>query len=293
MDYLRRLPRLEYLAPRTLEEACSLLSTHGDEARLLAGGTDLLPQIKRREQHPRYLIGLKAVPGLDHIDFEPSRGLRIGALATLGAVAGSPPVREHFEVLAQAVLAMASPQVRNLGTVAGNLCHASPAADTASPLIALGATLRLVSPGGERSVPVEDFFGGPHRTVLGDDELVAEIQVPPPPPHSAGVYLKHTRRAAMDLAIVAVAVLMTMEAGVCRDIRIVLGAVAPTPIRATEAESRLRGERPDDSLLEEAAALAASAARPVTDIRGSAEYRKEMVHVIARRALAGALEKGL
>jgi carbon-monoxide dehydrogenase medium subunit len=282
---------LEYLAPKTLEEACSLLTRHKEKARVLAGGTDLLPEIKRRELAAQYLIGLKGIPGLDYISYAPSQGLRIGALATLGAIADSSVVQERFDILAQAVRSMASPQIRNLGTVVGNLCHAAPSADTAPPLIALGANLRLVSPRGERVVPVEDFFIGPSQTVLQDDELVAELQIPEPPPHSGGVYLKLTRRRAMDLALVGVAALLTLEGGMCRDVRIALGAVAPTPIRATRAEDMLRRKRLEEGLLEEAARLAGEEARPISDIRSSAEYRREMVRVLTRRSLEGAREK--
>ncbi len=291
MNYLRRLPKLEYLEPKTIQEACSLLSQHKEKARVIAGGTDLLPMMKRREVVPQYLIGLKNIPDLDYVRYSESDGLRFGALATLHAIETSPIIKEKFNALFQAAYSMASAQIRNRGTVGGNLCSAIPSADTAPALIALGARLKLISPRGERTIPVEEFFTGVRETALGEGELLVEVQVPNLPPHSGGVYLKHTLRRAMDLAIVGVAVVITSENGACKDVKIALGAVAPTPIRASKAEKVLKGKVLEDSLVEQAAKEAAGEARPISDIRSSLEYRREMVEVLTRRAVKQAWEK--
>lgn len=291
MDYLRRLPKFEYFQPRTVQETCSLLSQHKGKARIIAGGTDLLPQLKRREAVAEYLIGLKGIPGLDYIKYDETDGLRFSALATLHAIETSPIIREKFNPLFQAVYSMASTQIRSRGTVGGNLCNAAPSADTAPALISLGARLKLVSPRGERTIPLEEFFTGPGETVLGEDELLVEIQVPNLPPHSGGVYLKHSIRRAMDLALVGVAAVITLENGTCKDVKIVLGAVAPTPVRASKAEKVLKGKVLGDGLIEQAAKEAAGEARPISDIRSSLEYRREMVEVLTRRAVKQGWEK--
>ena len=290
-DYLSRLPRFEYLQPKTVKEACSLLSQYKGKAKIIAGGTDLVPTLKRREAVAEYLIGLKGIPGLDYIEYSEKDGLRFGALATLDAIETSSIVKEKFNPLFQAVYSMASPQVRRRGTVGGNLCNAAPSADTAPALIALGAKLKLVSPRGERTIPLEGFFTGPGETVLGEGELVVEVQVPNMPPHSGGVYLKHMIRRAMDLALVGVATVITLEDGACKDAKIVLGAVAPTPIRASKAEKVLKGKVLGDGLIAQAAKEAAGEARPISDIRSSLEYRREMVEVLTRRAVKQAWDR--
>ena len=188
---------------------------------------------------------------------------------------------------------MASSQVRNLGTVGGNLCNAAPSADTAPALIAMGAKLKLVSPGSERTIPVEQFFTGPSQTVLGRGEILIEIQIPDSSLCTSGVYIKHTIRQAMDLAIVGVAVAITMRDGICQEALIALGAVAPTPIRAVGAEGMLLGKSKDDSVFRAVAREAARECQPITDIRSSAEYRREMVEVLTRRALEQAWDRCL
>ena len=285
------LPKFDYIAPKTIEEACSLLAEHKEKARVMAGGTDLLPKMKHKETTPQYLIGLSAIPGLDYIEYDKGKGLRIGALATLAAVMSSPPVRERFSLLAEAISQMASVQVRNRGTVAGNLCNAVPSADTAPSLIVMGAKAKLVGPGKERLVAVEDLCVSPDVTCLAEGELMTEIQVPELPPGSGGAYLKLTPRRAMDLAVVGVAAMVTLADGTCKDIKIALGAVAPTPIRAKAAEDILRGKKLEDKVIEEAAKAAMGEARPISDIRASAEYRRKMVGVLTQRAVKQAWER--
>ena len=288
-----RLPKFEYFEPKTLNEAYSLLSQYKRKARVIAGGTDLLPKMKNREIAPQYIIGLKSIPHLDYLEHDDAQGLRIGTLVTLDVLEASPLIQSKFGILTQAVHQMGSHQIRSLATIGGNLCNAVPSADSAPPLIVMGAKLKLVSPAGERIIPVEEFFTGPDETVLGDGELLVEIQVPNPPPHSVGVYIKHTLRRALDLALVGVAVMVTLDSDVrsCQDIKIALGAVAPTPIRANKAESILKGKSFKDILVERVAQVAAEEARPISDIRASAEYRREMVRVLTRRAVSQAWEK--
>lgn len=283
--YLKRLPKFEYLAARTVDEAISLVSQHDGQARVIAGGTDLVQAMKRRETTPQYLVSLKNIPGLDYIDYDETQGLRFGPLVAIHAIETSLLVRNRFSILAQAASTIGSAQVRNLGTVVGNLCSAVPSADMAPGLIVLGANLKTASIKGERTITVENFFTGPSQTVLGPGELVVEVQVPNPPSHCGMVYIKHTVRAAMELAIVGVATFVTLQDGVCSEVKIALGAVAPTPMRATKAESVLRGKPFSANLVRQAAATAAEEARPISDIRASAEYRKEMVRVLTQRAL--------
>lgn len=287
--FYRRLPKFNYLAPVTLDEALSLLARHKGKAKLIAGGTDFVPKLKRREiGAPEHVIDLKAVPGLDGIKYD-ANGLSLGALVTIGAVETSPIIGEKFSVLAQATQSMASPQVRNRGTIAGNICNAVPSADSAPALLTLGARLKLVSQKGERTVNIGDFFTGPSQTVLSDEEILQEIQLPNPPPKSQGVYLKLTPRRAMDLAIVGVAVVVIPENGVCSDIRIALGAVAPTPIRARKAEAVLKGQKFTEEAIEKAARAAAGESKPIDDHRASAEYRRDMVEVLVKRAIKQAI----
>lgn len=293
MLYVRRLPRFEYMEPKTITEACALFSQYNAKARIIAGGTDLVPKIKRREIVAELLIGLEGIPGLETTRDGGADGLRIGPLTTLSSIENSQTVREKFEVLYQAVHGMASTQVRNLGTVAGNLCNAAPSADTAPALMVLGATLKLISPQGERAVPVEKFFAGPSATILKRGEILVEIQIPETAPNSAGVYIKHTVRRAMDLAIVGVAVAITLQDGICRSASIALGAVSPTPIRAVNAEALLKGKGREESVFKNAGKEAARECRPIDDVRSTAEYRREMVEVLTRRALEQAWDKCL
>lgn len=286
------LPKFEYFEPKTVEEACSILSDkHKENVRVLAGGTDILVRMKDRIITPKCLVNIKEIPNLDYITYDEKEGLRIGALATLSSIETSLVIQEKFPLLATSAGDIGSPQIRNLGTIGGNLCHASPSADTAPALIALGATVKLVEPKGERVLLLEDFFIDPFKTELNAAGLLTEIQVPTLPPKSGGVYLKHGKKEMVDIAIVGVASVITLEStnGVCKDIKIVLGAVAPIPLRAKKAEEILKGKKPEEGIIEEAARVASEEARPITDIRGSAEYRKEMVKVFTRRATNQAL----
>ncbi len=286
------LPKFQYLAPKSVEEACSLLVQHTEKAKVVAGGTDLLVNMKNRELTPQYLIGLKNIPNLDYVKYDAAEGLRIGALASHKTIARSPLVRDKFDLLADAASKVGTPQIRNMGTIGGNLCNAAPSADTASPLIVLGATVKLVSPKGERTVPLEQFFTGPLETCLELDELLTEIRVPEPAPRTSGVYLKLCARGTVDIATVGVALVLTLaDDSSCTDVRIALTTAAPTPMRAKRAEQVLIGKSLEDNVIEETAQTASEEARPRTSMRGTAEYRREMVKVLTRRALKQAWEQ--
>ena len=283
--------RFNYLEPATVEEAVSLLSKYDGKARAIAGGTDLLVQIRNKAIKPEYVVDIGYISGLDYINYDEKQGLRIGALTTIRAIEKSGKLRQVYPVISQAAGLLGSVAIRNMATIGGNLCNAAPSADTAPALIGLSARARIIGPGGERLVSLEDFFTGPGETVLKAGEMLLEIQVPVPPPDTKGMYLKHGR-SAVDLATVGVAVIMALESGgVCRDVKIVLGAVAPTPMRAKKAEEVLRGKKVEPALIEEAARVASGEAQPITDVRASAEYRREMVKVFTRRAIGQIMAK--
>ncbi len=282
--------RFEYYEPETLEEAVVLLGRHNGQASVLAGGTDLLIEIKEQIKLPEYVINIKKIPGLDYLTYEDGVGLKIGALVTARAVEKLPVVVEKYAALAQAVTELGSIQVRNRATVIGNLCRASPSADTPPPLIADGARVTIFGPAGERELALEEFFTGPGQTVLAKDEILKEVAVPSPSARSGKVYIKHGRRKAMELATVGVAVTLALEGEVCAQIKIVLGAVAPTPIRVRTAEDTLRGSVINEEVIEAAARAAMEESRPISDVRSSAEYRHEMVRVLTGRAVRGAFD---
>ena len=286
-----RLSKFEYLAPNTVEEAFTMMAENKAEASVMAGGTDLLNKMRDRVVTPSCIIGLRNISGLNYIEFDENSGLKIGALATLDDVSNTAIVQEKYPMLSEAIELMASPAVRNLGTVAGNICNAVPSADTAPPLLVLDASVKLASPAGERIVPLAEFFTGPTQTVIKGDELLIEIQVPAPATASGSVYKKHTIRKALDLAMIGVAAAVTVDSGVCKDIKIGLGAVAPTPLRAVKAEAILTGKILTDDLIQEAADAAAQEASPITDHRATAEYRREMVMVLTKRAVKEAFDR--
>jgi len=282
------LPRFEYLAPGTVREACELLSQHKGRVKIIAGGTDLLVRMKNREANPLYLVGISHIEKMNYIHYNAVTGLRIGAMTTHESIANSPIVREKFAILALAAAEIGSPQIRNRGTVGGNLCNALPSADTASPLIALRATVKLVNSKQERMIDLEKLFTGPGETVLRDDELLTEIQVPSPLPHTGGAYLKLYSRGAVDIATVGVAVMLTLGRNeTCDHIRIVLAAAAPTPLRAKEAEEIMMGKKMEEEIVEKAAQVAAEEAKP----RSTPEYKREMVRVLTVGAIMQSLEQ--
>jgi len=282
---------LQYLEPRSMEEALSLLLRHKDAAKVMAGGTDVLVQLKKGKVSPGYIINVKAVPGQDVIAYDEDEGLRIGALATIRSIEASPVIRQKFGLLAQAASELGTPQVRNRATIGGNICNASPSAEIAPALIVLGARLKIVGADGERTVPAESFFTGPGQTVLHPHELLSEIQVPNLLPQSSGVYMTQRLRKALDLANAGVAVVTVLDGDILSDIKIALGAVAPTPLRVKRAEEVLRGKKISDDLLQKAGQTAAEEASPIDDVRSSADYRRKMIKVMVVRAIKEAVEQ--
>lgn len=283
--------RFELSLPNSVEECLPLLAAHGANAKVLAGGTDLLPQLKNKVLWPARVIDLSAVRELRVLEGGNGQGLRVGAAVTARELELDPRVRSRYPGLAESGALVGSVQVRNLATVGGNLCNAAPSADMAPPLVALDAEAVIAGPKGRRRVPLASFFVGVRKTVLAPDELLVELSVPALPPHSGGCYLRHTPRRELDIAVVGVASELTLEGGVCAKARIALAAVAPTPVRATAAEGALVGQRVTPELIERAAALAVEAARPISDQRGSAEFRRHLVRVLTRRTLTTALAR--
>jgi len=276
---------MDYFEPKTVSEALSLLAKHGAEAKIIAGGTDVMVDIKYKEE-PGCLVNIKKIPGLDGIR-ENGGSLRIGALATIRDVETNAVVRERLPVLWESSHQFASLQIRNTATIGGNICRASPSGETLTPLLVLEAKAKLAFSDGERTEPFTAFFQGPGKCSVGSNGLLTEIEVPYPAAGSRGVYLKHAVRGAMDIAMVGVAVLITPDASKnsLQDVRIGLGAVAPTPLRATKTEALLRGKPLSGALLKEAAAMAASESSPISDQRSSAEYRRWIVEALTRRGL--------
>jgi carbon-monoxide dehydrogenase medium subunit len=284
------MKRFGYLEPKGLDEAVAMLGRHKGKASILAGGTDLLVEIKEHIRQPDQVINIKKISGMDRLRFDPKVGLSFGALVTAREIELSPDVLRDYRGLAQAAAELGSIQVRNRATIAGNVCRASPSADTLPPLIAEGAKAKIYGPGGEREVALEGFFLGPGKTVLQPDEILTGIVMPAVERGSASVYIKHGRRKAMELATVGVAVALTIDGRTCRKIRIVLGAVAPTPIRAKRAEALLEGQTLSDKLIDAAAQAAMEDTRPISNVRGSAAYRREMSRVLTARAIRQASE---
>ncbi len=285
-----RLKRFEFFNPLSLSEVFELLDRYGADARLIGGGTDLLVQMKQKLILPQKLINLLNLSELRGIERN-GNSLRMGALTRHSDIERSSLLENGWKLLAWAAHKIGSPQIRHLGTLGGNLCNASPSADTASPLLVLGAEVCLASRRGERRLPLESFFTGPGQTVLEKDEVLKEVIIPRPPVNSSFSYLKLGRRKSMDLALVSAAVLLTADPRREKfgQVRIGLGSVSPTPIRARETEKRLEGSPIEDEAIREAADVASRECRPITDIRASAEYRKEMVRVLVERAIKAAL----
>jgi CO/xanthine dehydrogenase FAD-binding subunit len=285
------LPKFEYVSCKTLEEACSLLSKHKGESAVLAGGTDLLVKMKHRKLLPRYLVNIKRIPDLSEIRYDDLQGLRVGALTTIQTIRNSSLIMKKFSVLNQASGILGTPHVRNLATLGGNICNASPASECAPPLLTLEARARIVGTSGERTVPLEELFVGPSQNALRSGEILTEIQIPSLPPRAVGVHLKHSTRR-VDVAIANVSVVIMIEGNTCQDIRIALGAVGPVPFRGKKTEAVLRGQRLDkgfDALLEHAAQQASDESFPIDDIRGPAAYRKQVVKSLVRQGIERAI----
>jgi carbon-monoxide dehydrogenase medium subunit len=279
------LPAFDYQEPATLAEAIALLGGHGDDARLLGGGTALTIMLRSRLLRPRLLVSLAAIPALCGIEADGE--LRIGAMTSHRAIERSPAVRAAAPLLAEACGRVGSPAIRNMGTLGGSLAHGEAASDPAPALLALEARVTLAGPAGERTVPLDGFFRDFYETAVGAGEVLTAIHVPRPPAGARSTFVKYTCLAEEDRALVSVAALVVPGPdGACADVRLGLGGVAPVPLRVREAEALLRGRAPTPARIGEVAAAAAAATDPLDDRQGSAAYRREMTRVWVARALA-------
>jgi len=281
----------EYAAPESLNEAVALLSKYGDRAKVMAGGTDLMQRMKIGEETtPASIVSLRKLRDLEHIDVTDG-GVAIGALTSLSDVGHHELIGEQYTVLAEAAASIGSPQIRNRGTLIGNVCSASPAADATVALLALDASVTIAGGDGEHEVPIGDFLCGPRRSCLAAAQIVTGITIPANG-WSASAYVRSGLRRAMDCCVASAAAALVVGAdGTISDARVVLGALAPTPIRVQTAEDALMGQMLSDELLGQIGAAASTAAQPITDIRGSAEYRRELAGALARRAVSTACER--
>jgi len=311
------MKKFDYFRPKTFEEALTLLAQYGEKAKLIAGGTDVIVMIKQKTMAPDVLISLQGIPGLDQIKFNGS--LSIGPMVTHRVIEKFEVIRKNFSALTDAADFLGSIQIRNVATIGGNICTAAPSADTATPLLVLGTQVRIKSLKEERTIPIEEFFKGPGKTVLKPGELVKELIIPKPLPNTGSAYYKLQRRLALDLPILGVSVLISLDKNkvtcsdmlctaspissvlhkmeedqiVCKEVRIALGVAAPTPLRSVKAEALLRGKKLSDELLEEVAATAAKEAQPRDSIRGEAWYRRDMIKVLVKRMAMKSIEKVL
>ena len=287
-----RMRKFEFSSPSSLADGLKSLARKGSEVKVIAGGTDLVVQMKNKLVAPKRVISLLKIPELAGIK-KRGKGLRIGALVKHATLENSPALGDGWEILASAARKIGSPQIRNLGTVGGNLCNASPAADTALPLLVLEAEVVLSSKRRERRAPLDSFFTGPGQTILAKDEILKEILIPRVPAGSVWAHLKLGRRKSMDLALASVAVLLTLDSRkkICLRARLALGAVSPTPLRAKETEKFMEGKVLDEEVIREAGERAQKECRPISYVRASAEYRKEIVKVLVERAIKKSMGK--
>ncbi|MGZ8522235.1 MAG: FAD binding domain-containing protein, partial [Candidatus Binatia bacterium] len=269
---MKRTEAFDFYQPATLQEASRLLKDNGPGGRFLAGGTDLVIAMKEKGLLPRYIVDLKRVPGLAGIRENSDGSITLGALTTLYTIETSALIKRKYPFLAQSAAEVGSIQIRNRATIGGNMANASPSADTSPALIALNATCKIASASGERTIKIDEFFKGPGQSVMNPDEILTEVTIPKTAANLVGEYIKFSPREMMDLAYVGVAVAYNLGASdkKCTGVRIVLGAVAPTPIRAKRAEAALEGQILSAALAENAGQIAAAEAKPISDVRSSA-----------------------
>jgi aerobic carbon-monoxide dehydrogenase medium subunit len=280
--------RFELAEPSTLREACALLSDDG-EAKVIAGGTALLTLIKHGIFVPKTLVNLKKIKGASDISYDAQTGLRVGALAAIYDIEASPLVRQHYPVLAEACHVVANIRIRNMATIGGNLAHGDYQSDPPTVLVALNAVVELLSRAGTRQMKLSGFLKGSYETALEPGELVSALIVPPAESLS-GTYTKFTTGSSEERPCVGVAALTTMEKDVCAELRLVVGAVSPKPVRLEKAESIARGEKLTSQLIERIASDASSSVDPIDDLRGTVDYKRHLVHVLVRRALGAAAQ---
>lgn len=272
-----------HFTPQSLNEAIELISKFRSNGIVIAGGTDIHLKMKAGLVSPDVVINIKQIPEFRGLTYDKKKGARIGALSTLRELTRSPEISENYPALSHAASLMASEQIRSFATIGGNLCNAAPSADLAPPLIALNSQMIIIGKSGSRELYVEDFFSGPGSTTLAKGELLQEIIIPPP--IGKTIFIKHSPREFMDISVVCLALNIEMAAGTCRSAKIVLGAVAPTPLRIEKAEKILIGKKINIAAIAKAASITAKESSPIDDVRGSAAYRRRMVEVLTRRGL--------
>ena len=283
-------PAFEYLRPNTIPEAIAFLQQYGEDAKILSGGQSLIPMMKLRIARPAYLIDINRIAGLSYIK-EEGGFLKIGGLTREAELEASPLIRSKYPILLDTAHVIADPQVRNLATVGGNLAHGDPANDHPATMLALGAQVVATGAGGERIIPIEEFFLSLFSTALQQGEILTEIRVPAPAARSGGAYFKLERKVG-DFATAAVAAQVTLDAGgAVQKVGIALTNVGPTPIKAKKAEDFLRGKKLDEANIRQAGELAGDEAQPSSDLRGPAEYKTGLVKTLAKRALSRAAER--
>jgi aerobic carbon-monoxide dehydrogenase medium subunit len=286
---MKRTEAFDYYQPSTLQEASRLLKENGPGGRFLAGGTDLVIAMKEKGLLPNYIVDLKRLPGLSGIRENSDGSISLGALTTLHEIETSPLINKKYPFLAQSAAEVGSIQIRNRATIGGNMANASPSADTSPALMALDAATTIASDSGTRKIAAEEFFKGPGQNAMSANEILTEITIPKTSANLVGEYIKFSPREMMDLAYVGVAIVYNLTSDKkCTGVRIVLGAVAPTPIRATRAEAVLEGQVLSEALAERAGQIAAEEAKPISDVRSSADYRRAMVGTMTKRALLNA-----
>jgi carbon-monoxide dehydrogenase medium subunit len=283
----------DYAAPKSIAEAVALLTEKGERARILAGGTDILVQLREGRREADVIVDVKHVPDVNVLDYDPQRGLRLGAAVPCWQIYEHPGLPRAYPGLIDAVSLIGGIQIQSRASVGGNLCNASPAADTIPPLIAAEAVCVTAGPGGTRELPVEQFCVAPGRNALGRGEMLVSLRLPPPRPHSGSAYLRFIPRNEMDIAVVGAGVSVTLDSSRtrCAAARVSLAAVAPTPLLVLEAAAALVGSALTEADFDKAAELARAAARPISDMRGDAEYRRHLVGVLVRRTLRIATDR--
>ena len=281
----------DYASPNSVREAVDLLIEHGDRARIMAGGTDLIVQLRGGRRELDLVVNGKNIPELNEITYDPEAGLTLGAAVPCYKIYGNAAVRNAYPGLIDAASLIGGTQIQGRASIGGNLCNAAPSGDSIPVLIALGATANVVGPNGAREIAVEDFCTGPGQNALQSGEMLVSIHFPPPGPNSGARYLRFIPRNEMDIAVAGAGVSVVLENGNIKSARIALASVAPTPLFVREAGDALAGKPANDESIQAAASIAEDAARPITDMRGTIEYRKHLCNVLTRRALNTAIER--
>jgi CO/xanthine dehydrogenase FAD-binding subunit len=285
------LPRFQFKEPKTLMEALKIAEQNAGKAAFIAGGTDLLVNLKKKVVNYEVIISMERLADLTVLKYSDENGLTLGAMTRIGDLEDSPMVKEKYPALAIAASCLGSMQIRNRATVGGNICTARPAGDMIGPLIAYGAVVRLVSSKGERLQRLDELFLGPGKTVIRDDEILVDIQLNPVTDKTGASYIKYTLRKAMEIAMVNITTLLTFQDGLCQSARIVMGAVAPTYIMSYLGEDALTGKPYSDENAAQAAMLAAGCCKPISDNRASADYRRDLVEVLTKRSISEAASR--